>query len=122
MVEKNKGVRAFLKYIKERIFYLNNFRENKNALLEIQYYKELEKSIFSCGKTHKIYYQYLKGAINSKEATEYMGVSTRTFFRMAKEQEKSLITVIEKKEKELDNKYIFIPLEQKFIGGDNENI
>lgn len=108
------GIAAYLHYIKQRIAYLKIFVGDNYPLMEIKYYKELQHKIREWAKTHRVAYQYIVGEISRQEATEYMGINERTFYRIINKQKAAFITFIEACEKELDGKYSFIPFTNEF--------
>ena len=108
------GLASYINYITERIAYLKIFAGETYPLTEIKYYKELQRKIGEWAKKHRVAYKYLIGEISRQEATEYMGVSERVFYRIMEKQKSEFITFIDACEKELDKKYSFIPFTNDF--------
>lgn len=114
-IKETIGIRQYLSYIKQRQSYLKIFVGEDYPLTEIKYYLELQQRIGEWAKKHRVAYQYIQDKISSQEAIEYMGVSTRVFYRLLAKQKAELITFIRETEKELENKYSFIPFTDEFI-------
>ena len=105
---------AYIHYVSNRIAYLKIFVGETYPLPEIKYYRELQHKIGEWAKKHRVAYKYLIGEISRQEATEFMGVSERVFYRIMGKQKANLITFIDACEKELDRKYSFIPFTNDF--------
>ena len=108
------GIASYIQYIADRIAYLKIFVGETYPLAEIKYYRELQCKIREWAKKHRVAYKYLIGEISRQEATEFMGVSERVFYRIMGKQKAEFITFIDACEKELDKKYSFIPFTNDF--------
>ena len=114
-MRETQGIAEYVSYIKQRIKYLEIFAEDgSQPSMELKYYKALQSRIKEWGRSHRIAYRYIIGILKADEAAQYLGVSTKTFFRAIDKQRTEFIEFIQNAENELDIIYPFMPMEMDF--------
>ena len=99
-----RDLEGYLSYLENRIKYLSTIPDTDN-FSEIEYCKEMLEASEKWGNSHRIYYQYIRGNITSKEAMSFLGVPERTFYRIMATHKDKLVGLLNRLEAELMAKY-----------------